>query len=75
MVFQKACSNSIINFIAVPSFIATSFCKTSSLSHKKTQIINIEISELGISLEPHFDQTVIRIQKNDYFSQLGLPYK
>ncbi|CAD8094627.1 unnamed protein product [Paramecium sonneborni] len=54
----KDCSNSIIDFITVPSFIATSFFKSSSFSHDQTQKINIEISELGISLEPDFDQTV-----------------
>ncbi|CAD8162475.1 unnamed protein product [Paramecium octaurelia] len=53
----KDCSYSTIDLITLPSFIGTSFVQSTYYSSDQTLQNKIEITELGISLQPSFDQT------------------
>ncbi|CAD8125609.1 unnamed protein product [Paramecium sonneborni] len=55
---QKQCSQSIINTVNFPSFIANNYIQSSQHSINQSFKKKIEISELGVILELDFDQTI-----------------
>ncbi|CAD8205527.1 unnamed protein product [Paramecium pentaurelia] len=54
----KDCSNSIIDSVTLPAFIGTRYIQSTQYSSDKSLQNKIEISELGISLQPSFDQLI-----------------
>ncbi|CAD8193714.1 unnamed protein product [Paramecium pentaurelia] len=54
----KECSNSVIDSVTMPAFIGTNYIQSTQYSSDQTLQNKIEISELGISLQPNFDQLI-----------------